>query len=299
MKSRWILAVLVLLITCGLVLWLKPDPELPMEEDLTAHGLRIVSLTPNVTEILFELGADEYLVGVSDYCEIPEGRQQPPRCGGLLDPNYERILSLKPHMIFVLGKTEKIHEFAEAHEIRAVSIEVDSFDQLLLAISRIGVMTGFDDEASELANRLRTEVFELRDSGSRQNSRTLIVLSRTPGSLNKIMTVGGTSYLSEMVGLGGGKNIFAGTSTPYFKASRESIKQFKPELIVELQPGQKMSSRIEDLKKDWISEEPSLPAVRNGNFLILTNEFLIPGPRMLLLAHEVREHLTSRSPANE
>ncbi len=243
---------------------------------------RVVSMSPNVTEIILALGASHRLVGVSDYCALPPGLALP-RCGGALNPNFERLLVLRPNLIFVLGKMERVQQFAEEHDMRVLPLGVDSFADLGRAITRVGGELGIPGRAADLNARLKKRLERVREQAERlPKFRCLILVNRARGSLKRMMSVGGVSYLSEMLRAAGGVNVFDEQKQPYFTASQESIVSLRPDVIFELEPGIKWDDlQKRQFRDDW-NAEPAIPAVERGRIAVSTDEFLvIPGPRMV------------------
>lgn len=243
---------------------------------------RIISLSPNVTRIILDLGATNRLVGVSDYCDLPPGVALP-RCGGTLNPNFERILRLQPDLIFLLGRMERVQQFAEGHGMRAIAAGVDSFADLTRAITLVGDTLGCSARATDLNARLRERLERVRRQAEKlPRFRCLVLLDRERGSLKRMMSVGRTSYLSEMLRAAGGVNVFDEQGQPYFTASRESIVALRPEVIFELQPGTHLDdAQARQLRDDW-NTEPTIPAVKTGRIVVTADDFMtVPGPQMV------------------
>ncbi len=283
---------------CALTVWLDrlshPAPSLP------SKPLRVVSMSPHVTEMIFVLGAADCLVGISDYCHLPEGSgpnasapEPLPRCGGLLNPNFERILALRPNLICLLGRMDRVQQFANDHGIRAVSFNVDSFSDLVREIHHAGDLVDAKAAANRLVRQLEERLSVVRKHGEKlPRYRTLLLLGREPGGLTRMMSVSNASFLGEMLEAAHGENIFALQKQAYFPASRESIVALQPEVIFELREGAQLAAGQEELlRQDWKCE-PSLPAVRHNRILVVTNEKItIPGPGMVEVAEFFQEHL--------
>lgn len=259
-----------------------------------APSPRVVSLSPNVTDILLAIGAGEDLVGISDYCRLPEGfPARVPRCGGALNPNLERLLALQPDLLFVLGRMERVQQFAGAHGIRAVSVNVDRFADLQREIRVIGGQVGAEARASHLLAELEVRLARVRAAAAKlPRRRCLVLLDREPGGLKRMLSVGGGSFLSEMLAAAGGENVFADQPRRYFNASQEAVAALQPEVIFDLHPGAHFDEKQrEAARRDWRAE-PGLPAVRDGRVVVGDEEFLsVPGPRMVEIAEWFQSHL--------
>jgi iron complex transport system substrate-binding protein len=253
--------------------------------------LRIVSIAPNLTDILVALDASEDLVGISDYCRLPEHLSRP-KCGGLLNPNFESILALQPTMVFLSGRMDRFQQFSENHQIQAFPFQIDHFSDLVEVIQKIGQLVGKQEAAAQLIQRLKNQLQEVRTKSEKlPKYRTLVVLGGEPTALKGIMGVSNASFIGEMLEAAHGENIFATQKQPYFNPSRESILALQPEVIYELRPGKIYTKeQKEKLIQRW-KVESSLPAYRHGRIVVSTNEFLTsPGPRMVEIAQLFQEH---------
>lgn len=290
----------LLVAVCVITAWLGSHPT---STSGFRPGLRVVSLTPNVTEMIFDLGAEKSLVGISDYCVIPGSAstnsappQALPRCGGLLDPNFERILALRPSLIFVLGRMDRIQQFARQNRIRTESVHVDSFADLLRELRKVGTLLDKTPAAEQLGRSLEQRLAKVRTaSAAFPRYRALILIGRERGSLKALMTVSGASYIGEMLQAAGGDNIFKDNQQPYFTASFESVLALRPEVIFELRAEDRLSqAEMRQARDDWsaAASTASLPAVRRGRIVVTTNDFAtVPGPKMVDLAEFFHAHL--------
>src|SRR5262249_32837290 len=85
--------ILPLLFSVSMAIAAEPTPSIPR---------RIISMAPNLTEIVYDIGAQDLLVGVTDFCKFPPAARSKEKVGGWIDPNYEKIISLKPDLVLAL-----------------------------------------------------------------------------------------------------------------------------------------------------------------------------------------------------
>lgn len=255
---------------------------------------RVLSLSPNLTEIVVALGARDRLVGVSDFCRAHLPGGELPRCGAAVNPNFERILALHPDLLFFLGRMEKLQRFCAEHGIRARSVNIDRWASLRAEIARIGAELDAKKPSAKLLDTLNRRLERVRaDARGKKRFRCLILLGRETGGLRRMMSVGGSSFLSEMLSVAGGDNVFADQPQPYFTPSNEAILAARPEVVLELRPGEKLSaSERAAILADW-KAPGALPALAaRGRVLLLTEDFLMtPGPRMIDIAEVFRSTL--------
>ena len=255
--------------------------------------MRVLPLSPNLTEIVVALGARDRVVGVSDFCQAHLAGGELPRCGAAVNPNFERILALHPDLLLFLGRMEKLQRFCADRGIRAVSVNVDGWAALRAETARIGRELGAAKTADDLLARLDRRLEAVRAAArGKPRPRCLLLLGRETGGLRRMMSVGGPSFLSEMLGAAGGDNVFADQPRAYFTPSREAILAARPDVILELRPGEKLSeAERAAVLADW-KAETTIPAAARGRIAVLTEDYLvIPGPRMVDVAELLQSTL--------
>ncbi|MCC7519187.1 MAG: ABC transporter substrate-binding protein [Verrucomicrobiae bacterium] len=282
-------------IVVALIAWIAAgvcEESLPAAEAAPSIGApreseaRVLSLSPNITEIVVALGARDRLVGVSDFCRAHLSVGELPRCGAAVNPNFERILALHPDLLFYLGRMEKLQRFCADRGIRALSIHIDGWAALRAETARIGKELGAEKAAGVLIAGLDRRLAAVRAAArGAARPRCLILLGRETGGLRRMMSVGGASFLSEMLDAAGGDNVFVDQPQPYFTPSREAILVARPDVILELRPGENLSvTERAAVLDDW-KREASVPAVAHGKIAVFTEDFLMtPGPRMVEIA---------------
>ena len=102
-------------IIVSVALWKVGTVKTYSNRQTTQYPLRIVSLTPSVTECLFALGCQERIVGVTQFCNYPPQASQLPRLGGRINPNFERLLSLQPDLVIYQGNYQKVEQFCKTY----------------------------------------------------------------------------------------------------------------------------------------------------------------------------------------
>src|SRR5207245_10072635 len=123
---------------------------------------RIVSLVPATTEMLFAMGAGDRLAGVSNYDRFPPEVARLPRVGGLLDPNVERLLALKPDLVIVYGTQSDLKRQLESAGIPMFAYVHRGLPDITDTIRALGARIGFAAPASALADRIERELAAIR-----------------------------------------------------------------------------------------------------------------------------------------
>jgi iron complex transport system substrate-binding protein len=244
---------------------------------------RIIAFSPNLTEIIFLLGAGGRVVGVTDFCELPAA-EAIPRVGGPANPNFEMMTALRPDLIVTLGQAAEASRFARERGIPVESIDMDSLATIRTGIARLGEILDARDAATSLTTRMdaRLAVLARRREvlrGTQPPPRVFLSLMREPGRLAVLYTVSGGTFLNEALEWAGGANIFSDIRHSWPQISKETLLVRRPEVILELAPGRDLTdTQADGLAADWDSL-PALPAVRDGRVHVLSQEgLLIAGP---------------------
>jgi len=235
---------------------------------------RIVSLAPAVTETIFALGAGSELVGVSDYCDYPPAAQKLPRVGSFLTPDVEQIIALTPSLIIGADISSNQREISALHAMgyRTATVADNSIAEIEHGIERVGVLTGREQAARQLAAAVSRQVAATRARvAGLKPRRVLMVVGHQP-----MVAVGPGSYLDQLIRLAGGINIADGAAESWPRLSIEYIIAMKPEVILDGQMGSDQASM-----PDFWKSYPSIPAVRDGRIYGYPQDpTLHPGPRI-------------------
>lgn len=251
---------------------------------------RIVSLVPAVTEMLFELGAGDRVVGVTDFDAHPVEALEIPRVGALLDPNIERIFELSPDLVVTYGSQAMLESRLESAGIQTLPFVTRSVGDMLNFLEILGERIGEPDAGQRLAGDIRTSLEEIRSEAPRERPKVLLAHSRDSGTITGFYTEGGPSYLNELVEIAGGVNLFADVGITSFQPSLEEVLERRPEVIIELLPSdagnpEKLRSRA----ADW-NALASVPAVREGRVYVFADDsLLLIGPRLPSVARRLAE----------
>jgi len=243
---------------------------------------RVVCMAPNVAEAVFALGAGDRVVGVSQYTNYPPEARSRPSVGALYNPDLERLVALRPDLVIVQQRHEKVEALCRRRGIPVLRVSMTDVRSILAGILSLGRVLGRPESARALCARIEAELAAVRRRvAGRPRVKVFLCLGRSPGSLKGLFTVGGKSFLSQLIETAGGKNIFADLEKEYHQISAESLLVRAPEVIVETYPSQELSrGRRRRLLRDW-QAMPTLPAVRRGRIFFVTDDYiLVPGPRI-------------------
>jgi iron complex transport system substrate-binding protein len=246
----------------------------------------IISLAPNLTETIYSLGGGDRVIAVGNFDDWPPEILTKPRAGGYLDPDLEKITLLNPELLVVPGQHPKVSEFAKLRGIQVLNVHMDSIATIDAGLRTIGEALGASARAEALVAQLQAQraVVEKAVEGL-PRPKVLIITQRQAHDLNTLYSSGGTSFVSEMVTLAGGENIYADTAQTYFEASKETVVVRAPDVILEFHCGEKLDETAQAAyRTDWKALS-GLPAVQQGRIhLILEAHGLRPGPRVVEIA---------------
>lgn len=282
MALRTIPHTATLLLLCGLLFSCAPSGD----EAAPATRSGIVCLAPHLTECLFALGQGEEVIAIGDFDDYPPESQHLPRVGGYINPNLEHITRLSPELIIVPGKHPKVTEYATLNHVPLLNVHMDNFETIDAGLMQLGEALGCLDAAVAIKDKIANDRIRLEKKlGQVQRPKVLIITYRHSHDLNTLYTVGGTSFVSELVHLAGGANIFEEEQSPYFEAAKESVLVKAPEIILEFHSGETLSDeQAAQFKKDW-QALAGIPAVaENKIYLVSQSHALRPGPRVMEIA---------------
>jgi iron complex transport system substrate-binding protein len=233
---------------------------------------RIVSLSPSETEVLFALGLDDRIVGVTDYCNYPEAALDKPKVGGL-QGNIEAIMALEPDLVIGgLSLNKDTLQYLEKQGLRVFQVEPKSIDEAIDRILTLGVITDTLERAEQVAAQMNEErqivLDAVQDLTPEEKKR--VYLEFSPG-----YTVGKGVFMDELITLAGGINV-AGDQEGWIQISEEKIIEADPEVIIYTEgPGNLQDIILQ--RSGW----ENITAIREGRLHSVNDDLISrPGPRL-------------------
>lgn len=226
MKKFIGVATLIFLSILGLQ-WIRPVAQ---NQSPQLDDFRIISLAPNLTEILFELGLGDQIVGVTNYCTYPPEALEKEKVGGFLDPNPEKILDLKPDLVisehWPSSKiVPRLRKFGlNVHEV----ISPRSFEEIYQVIRGVGKSVNQFEKSEKLIHKMKERLETIVAKAS--------ILDHSPSIYVEIdlprWTIGKQSFITEALLLSGAHNLFEDVNRRSFQASKEVIVARDPDVIL-------------------------------------------------------------------
>ena len=242
----------------------------------SAAPTRIISLAPSVTEILFALGLDEEIVGVTTACDFPARALEKQSIGGSINPDLEVMLRLKPDLILGITGLQRsgITDELDRLGLPLYWTDPSSLERILRDIRIIGRIVDRNEEAKALAREIEFHMDEVRTRvRGHPRARVLYVMWNDP-----LMTVTRNSFIGEMIEIAGGKNIAPEGLKGYVQMGMEGILAQNPEVVIFASEMGEGTARVE--KNRW-SRWKQLAAVKDQRLYVLNSDLLHrPGPRL-------------------
>lgn len=247
------------------------------EIPLPAAPRRIVSLVPSVTEILFSLGADDLLVGVTTLCDYPPAALSKPKVGGIVNPSLEAILSLRPDLVLATteGNRESTVQQLVGLGIPTYVVSPKTFPGVEDSILRIGKLTGREAAARRLVEDLRRRaervVQAIRD---RPRPSVLYLVWADP-----VVVPGRDTLITDLIRMAGGASLSGEEPMDWPRLSLEQVVTRAPEVIMVATDSR---GHVGDALRRWREQKILVPALRTGRIHAIDGNLVHrPGPRVV------------------
>ncbi len=234
---------------------------------------RIVSLAPNLTEILYAIGASNKIVGVSNYSDYPEDAKSKLKVGGFFTPSIEKIFALSPDVILVARGTPLtvINKFKELG-LQMYTSDPHTIGDIYNLISTIGRITGNIKESNILVKKMRATERSITDKVKNISHKKKVYVEMWN---NPKMSVGKNTFINSLINEAGGINITANLKGDWPMINSEYIIKENPDVIILLYP---YSKKEIEKRPGW----NTINAVKNGNIFVENPDiFERPGPRII------------------
>lgn len=279
MNKWWLLAIILCLAGAGFVIFGFPKVQNRGAAPLPSKPARIVSLAPNLTEILFALELDEQIVAVSNDCDYPLKADDKKKIGTFWQPNTETIIACKPELVVTLWfeQQKAVADSLKRLGYRILTLKIEKIDELLTAIQEIGTATGCKANADQLLKNINSKLNDLQlKLGSANKVKVLWVVQAEP-----LRVAGRNTFINELIELAGGENAIGNTLQQYPPIGTEEILTCGAETIIQSAMGK--SNLIEQQKaaeKFW-SKWRYMPAVKNNRIYVVKPDTVTRlGPRL-------------------
>ncbi|MBS3937895.1 MAG: ABC transporter substrate-binding protein [Peptococcaceae bacterium] len=255
------------------------------EVTLPKPAVRIVSLVPSNTEMLFALGLGDKVVGVTEFCNYPAEAQAKDKVGGFGAPSVEKIVSVKPDLVVAASLHQSVLEQLAQLNIPVIALNPRNIRQIMDNAILLGRATGATRQAESLVKEMNATLRQVEEKTKAlaEIAKPLVYFEIWH---DPIMSAGPNTFIHELITRGGGKNLAAGAATDWPNLSLEDILAQRPAVMFRGHG----TLTVEEIsaRTDW----GTIPAIAN-NRVYLVNEDLVlrPGPRIVLGLLDIAQRL--------
>lgn len=241
---------------------------------LNAPAQRIISLSPAITEMIYAIGAQQQLIGDAQYCDYPAAAKKLPKFGSFDTVNAELVVAAKPDLVLLAaGVQQNFLPQLEQAGVKVAVLDAHNLAQIWGNIRLAGKISGKEQAADALADKLAKRVSHLAKLAAATNERPGVFFEVWPDPL---MTAGDGTFISDLIGLAGGRNIAQGKVKGFGQFSREILVAANPDIYLLSSHGDKPESLQ---KRSGFTE---LGAVKQGKIHIVDDDLVtLPGPRIV------------------
>jgi iron complex transport system substrate-binding protein len=259
--SARVLVVAWLLLVASPASALTVRDMLGREVTLSAPPQRIVSLVPSVTEVIFALGGEGRLVGRTDFCDYPAAALTKPSVGGMVNPNLETLVTLKPDLVFATDEGNREDTIRQLGRLRIAVylVHANRVVETLDLITRVGTLIERQADVPRVSGEMLRRIDAVRKAVAPfPRRRVLYVLWPDP-----LTVPGRESMLTELIEIAGGTSITATEGEAYPRFSLEAAVARAPEVIILADHSTGASTAGRAAPEKW-KRLTSVPAIQSG-----------------------------------
>jgi iron complex transport system substrate-binding protein len=238
---------------------------------------RVISLAPNITEIIYFLGETPRLVGVTQYSNYPPAARRLPRVGSYVRLDLEKIVALQPDLCIASkdGNPKATVDYLEKLDIPVYAVDPRNLGMVMETVLEIGRLFNTEGHARNLVGHMRERVDQVRRQAAEAPTRPRVFFQI---GVSPIVSAGTNSFIHELITVAGGINVSAG-ETVYPRYNREQVIALAPEVIIISSMARAVM--FEQVKAEW-QRWPSIPAVRDGRIHVVDSDiFDRASPRLV------------------
>jgi iron complex transport system substrate-binding protein len=237
---------------------------------------KIISLAPNLTEMIYFLGLENKLVGNTLYCNYPPESQKVEKVGDMLTFNFEKILTTKPDLIFITveGNTKETYDKFRDLGLKIFVSNPRNYEGIKKTMLDFGKIFGMEKFSEKKAVEWDSIISSIRKSAEPDSPKTAMYVVE----LKPLMLAGKNTFLNEFLQICGLRNIAEDSPMNYPLYSREEVLKRNPDYIIIPTDGAVEISNIENIYPEW----NNLKAVSSGNIIFVDRDlYSRPGPRFI------------------
>jgi len=248
---------------------------------------RIISLAPNMTEILFAMGLGDRIIGITNFCDYPEEAKKKQKIGGMSNPSLEAVVSLKPDIVVMTtdGNPKEFEERLHSLKIRTYVFKARRLLELPGGIRDLGTPLGVKNKADELAKEIEVKINKLAVGKNSKLRKILFIVWPEP-----LIVAGPGTAIDDAITVLGYENIASKAKASYPKYSIEEIIRQSPDVIF-IGRGH---VNMKEASKGLLKRLAIVPAVKNGSVFYVSDSLYRLGPRVIRGIEEIADCLIKR-----
>ena len=244
--------------------------------DIDKVPQRVITLAPNLTEMIYYLGMEKHLVGNTLYCNYPPAAQKIEKVGDMLSINFEKILTLKPDLIFITveGNTKETYDKFGDLGLKIFVSNPRNYEGIKKTYLDFGKIFGLEEETKKNAAEWDSTITFIKNETKKDTPETAMYVVE----LKPVMLAGKNTFLNEYLDFCGLKNIASDSPVNYPVFSREEIIERNPDYIIYPTGGDEDLNTIKTAYPEW----KTLNAVKNNHVIFVDRDmYSRPGPRFI------------------
>jgi iron complex transport system substrate-binding protein len=250
---------------------------------------RIITLAPNLTEIVYELGLEKKLVGNTLYCNYPEEAKKIEKVGDMLTFNFEKILTLKPDLIFITieGNTKETYDKFRELGLKIFVSNPRNYEGIKKTVTDFGKIFKIEKATEKKIASWDSTISAIKNASKNESQKTAMFVVE----LKPLMLAGKNTFLNEFLLFNGLKNIAEDSPLNYPLFSREEILKRDPDFIIIPTDNGKEITKAEQIYPEW----KTLKAVKNNNVIFVDRDlFSRPGTRFIDAVNDLHSKIRHR-----
>ncbi|MHC4394888.1 MAG: ABC transporter substrate-binding protein [Planctomycetota bacterium] len=240
---------------------------------------RIVSLAPNITEILFALGLDKKIVAVSSDSDYPAEAANKKKVGTFWQPSTEAIITSRPDLVITLSfeQQKSVAETLNRLGYQVLTLKIEKIEELRAAVKEVSITTGCKQAGDKLANDIESRLYDLQSKVESANKvKVLWVIQSEP-----LRAAGRNTFVNKLLELAGGENAVESTFQQYPPIGTEQLLTCSAEVIIQSAMGTRNIADQQRAAEKFWSRWTNLPAVKNNRIYVVDSDIVLRlGPRL-------------------
>ena len=248
---------------------------------------RIVSLAPNLTETIYALGLQDYLVGDTDYCDFPLEAQQKPKVGGAINPSLETIASLHPDLVLVTKNLNRLETVNALDSLGIPSYATDphTVEAIIASTERLADLLGASETGTALGRQMESRIAAIKGRVAALPRRRVFFIVWT----EPLISVGKDTFIADALQHAGAVSVID-SSQNWPQVNLEEVVRLQPEFLVfaESHPGEAAHTT------ETFADLPGwrvLDAVKHRQFAVISDAVNRPAPRITSAIEDLARRL--------